>query len=107
MLFDKIDAVYDQYITKVGTGELNRAITEIIEKKPPPETGRGRFKLYYATQIGIKPPTFALFVNQPDKVHFSYERFLVNQIRTKFGLDSTPIGLMFKGKKRETRQKYF
>ncbi|MBW1943656.1 MAG: ribosome biogenesis GTPase Der, partial [Deltaproteobacteria bacterium] len=58
--------------------------------------GRGRLKLFYATQINIEPPTFVVFVNRPDLVHFSYRRFMVNQLREHFDLDHTPIKLVFR-----------
>ena len=86
-LFGKIDMVYDQFSKRISTGALNRAIQKVIEKHPPPWLGRGRLKFFYATQGRTRPPTFMVFVNRPDKLHFSYERFLVNQLREQFGLD--------------------
>jgi GTPase len=95
-IFDKIDVVYDQFNTRIGTGEVNRLIGEMIFKRPPPRIGRGRLKFIYATQTEIKPPTFVIFVNYPDQVHFSYHRFIVNQLRAKFNLKNTPIKLIIK-----------
>jgi GTP-binding protein len=95
-LFDKIDLVFEQFSQRVSTSNLNRAIQEIIEKHPPPWLGRGRLKFFYATQTRTRPPTFVLFLNRPDMLHFSYERFLINQIRKHFHLESTPIKLQFK-----------
>jgi GTP-binding protein len=95
-IFDKIEITYDQFCERVPTGELNRTLKDILYRKPPPRTGRTRLKVFYATQTGIKPPTFVLFVNNPKIVHFSYQRFLVNQIRMHFHLDSTPIRLFFR-----------
>ncbi|MBW2208115.1 MAG: ribosome biogenesis GTPase Der, partial [Deltaproteobacteria bacterium] len=80
-LFDKIEMLYSQFSTTVGTGALNRAVKEMLQRRPPPAGGRGRLKLFYATQINIEPPTFVVFVNRPDLVHFSYRRFMVNQLR--------------------------
>lgn len=94
-LFSKIDLLYGQFRRKIGTGALNRAIEEMIQDNPPPRTGRGELKLYYATQTATGPPTFVIFVNQPDKIHFSYKRFLINQLREHLGLDLTPIRLVF------------
>jgi len=104
-LFDKIDLVYKQYSQQIRTPELNNALKKIIEKHPPPRTGRGRLKVLYATQTYNKPPTFTLFVNNPDLLYFSYERFLINQIRAHFSLLNTPVKLNFK--KREFKKKTF
>jgi len=95
-IFDKVDLVYDQFSTRIGTGEVNRLVAEMILKRPPPRIGRGRLKFIYATQTEIKPPTFVVFVNYPDQVHFSYKRFVVNQLREKFDLNNTPIKVIFK-----------
>ncbi|MCJ7686538.1 MAG: ribosome biogenesis GTPase Der [Desulfobacteraceae bacterium] len=95
-LFGKIDMVYDQFSKRISTGALNRAIQKVIEKHPPPWLGRGRLKFFYATQGRTRPPTFMVFVNRPDKLHFSYERFLVNQLREQFGLTYAPIRLKFR-----------
>lgn len=95
-LFSKIDTVYDQFSTRISTAIVNRAIQEVIEKHPAPRIGSGRLKFYYATQTRTKPPTFTVFVNRPDMVHFSYERFLSNQLRLHLGLTSTPMKLIFR-----------
>ncbi|HPQ30040.1 MAG TPA: ribosome biogenesis GTPase Der, partial [Desulfobacteraceae bacterium] len=63
---------------------------------PPPRAGRSRLKFLYATQVRTKPPTFVVFVNRPEMIHFSYERFLVNQIRKQFKIDLSPVRLKFK-----------
>ena len=95
-LFSRIDSVYDQFARRISTALVNRAIQEIIEKHPPPRIGRGRLKFYYATQTRTKPPTFTVFVNRPDMLHFSYERFLNNQLRIHLGLTRTPVKLIFR-----------
>ena len=96
-LFKEIDTVFDQFATRIGTGVVNRAIQKIIEKHVPPMAGhQGRLKFFYATQTRTRPPTFAVFVNRPEMIHFSYERFLVNQLREEFGLAFTPIRITFK-----------
>jgi len=95
-IFGKIDTVFDQFSKRVGTGVINRAIQEIIERHPPPRAGRGRLKFLYATQTRTRPPSFIVFVNRPDMIHFSYERFLINQLRVELALKSTPIQLTFK-----------
>ena len=95
-LFDKIDTVFTEFSTRVTTGPLNRALQETIQRHPPPRIGSGRLKFFYATQTRTRPPTFAIFVNRPDKVHFSYERLLINQFRDTFHLSHTPLKLNFR-----------
>ncbi len=95
-LFNKIDLVYDQFSRRISTSSVNKAIQKMIEKHPPPVAGRGRLKFFYATQARVRPPTFVAFVNRPDMVHFSYERFLINQLREHFKLNHTPIKLKLK-----------
>lgn len=95
-LFDKINLVYDQFSRRINTSSVNSAIQRMVEKHPPPGIGRERLKFLYATQPRTRPPTFVIFVNRPEKVHFSYERFMINQLRTHFQLEFTPIKLKFK-----------
>jgi len=95
-VFEKIDAVFDQFSCRISTGRVNRAVQQIVEKHSPPRAGRGRLKFLYATQVRTRPPTFVLFVNRPEMIHFSYERFLVNQLRESLGLGLTPIRILFK-----------
>jgi len=102
-LFDLVEEVYDQYASRIGTGQLNRIFEQaIFENQPSLHRGR-RLKFYYATQVSVKPPTFVCFVSYPDAVHFSYMRYLLNQIRDKSGLDKTPIRIIFR--KRTGREK--
>ena len=95
-IFTYVDEVYNQYAARIKTGQLNR-IMELAIKKNEPSHFRGkRLKFYYAAQVTAKPPTFVCFVNYPDAVHFSYKRYLINQIRERAGLDKTPIRLLFR-----------
>jgi GTP-binding protein len=95
-IFKYVDEVYGQYAARITTGQLNR-IMELAIKKNEPSLFRGkRLKFYYAAQVTAKPPTFVCFVNYPDAVHFSYKRYLINQIREGAGLDKTPIRLLFR-----------
>jgi GTP-binding protein len=107
-IFDIVEEVFIQYTLRVGTGQLNRIFEQaIIQNEPSLYRGR-RLKFYYATQVSTRPPTFVCFVNYPDAVHFSYRRFLINQIRVKAGLDKTPIRIIFRkrtGKERDVRSK--
>ena len=78
------------YSFRIGTGVLNRIIQDAMYEKPYTSKGKA-FKVYYATQIGTRPPSFALFCNDPDILHFSYKRFLENRIRAAFPMIGTPI----------------
>jgi len=95
-LFAGIDTVYDQFSARISTALVNRALQEVIVKHPPSRIGSGRLKFFYATQTRTKPPTFTVFVNRPDMLHFSYERFLNNQLRLNLGLTQTTIKLLFR-----------
>ena len=99
-VFDRVNLVYDQMGKRIKTPVINKGLREIIEIHPPPISGRKRLKFYYATQVAIMPPTFVIFVNNPKWVHFSYERFLINQFREKFGLENSPIKLVFREKQK-------
>ena len=95
-IFDIVEEVFKQYTLRMGTGQLNRIFEQaILQNEPSLYRGR-RLKFYYATQISTRPPTFVCFVNYPDAVHFSYKRYLMNQIRDKAGLDKTPIRIIFR-----------
>ena len=97
-IFGVIDRLYDQFSRRLTTGEVNKVILDVVEKNPPPKEGRGGVKIFYATQTGVKPPTFVAFVNHPEKMHFSYQRFLVNQLRERLGLELTPVRLIIRGR---------
>jgi GTPase len=100
-LLPTVRSLWDPFCRRVPTGEVNRAVAEILERKPPPRTGPRSVRLLYATQTAVRPPTFVLFVNRPDLLHVSYRRYLVNQLRDRFGLDRIPIRLYLR--KREGR----
>jgi len=95
-IFDLVEAVYRQYDTRIGTGQLNRIIESAVQQTQPALYRGRRIKFYYATQAGSKPPSVVCFVNYPEAVHFSYKRYLVNQIRTQTGLEQTPIRLILR-----------
>ena len=99
-VFQLVDEVYAQYSRRIATGELNRLLETALERNPPP-LHRGRpVKFYYATQVTSQPPTVVFFVNHPEAVHFSYQRYLVNQLREQTGLDRTPIRMLFRQRER-------
>jgi GTP-binding protein len=95
-IFPLVDQVYAQYATRIGTGQLNRIVNQATLRTEPPLHKGHRLKFYYSTQISDRPPTFVSFVNFPDAVHFSYHRYLMNQIRTETGLDKVPLRLFFR-----------
>ena len=95
-IINLIDKVAEQYKSRVTTSELNKAFEEIIRSHPPPSFGNKELKLYYITQVTTAPPTFVVFVNHPEGIHFSYKRYLINRIREHFGFDRTPIRLLFR-----------
>jgi len=95
-LFEKINLLHGQLFRRIDTNIVNKALTGMVQKNPPPKMGRGRLKFFYATQTGVMPPSFALFLNRPDLVHFTYERYLLNQFREKLELNEVPIKLRFK-----------
>ena len=96
----EVDALMEQYTKRVSTADLNNVFKEAVESHHAPlATGR-RVKFYYATQVAIKPPSFVVFTNQPEGIHFSYERYLTNKFREAFGFSGTPLKLMFRGREK-------
>ncbi len=100
-LFALIDTVAENNAMRIQTGVLNEILTEATAMKQPPSDKGRALKIYYGTQVSVKPPTFVLFVNDKKLMHFSYERYLENQIRETFGFRGTPIRLFTREKKRE------
>ena len=97
-LFDQINHVAEQNSMRISTSVLNQVINEAIAIVQPPTDKGKRLKIYYGTQATTKPPTFVIFVNNKELFHFSYERYIVNQIRKEFGLEGTPIRIMVREK---------
>ncbi len=97
-LFDLINHVAEQNAMRVSTSILNQVINEAIAIVQPPTDKGKRLKIYYGTQASTKPPTFVIFVNNKELFHFSYERYLVNQIRKEFGLEGTPVRIIVREK---------
>ncbi len=97
-LFDMINYVAEQNSMRISTSLLNQVINEAIAIVQPPTDKGKRLKILYGTQSSTKPPTFVIFVNDKDLFHFSYERYLVNQIRKEFGLKGTPVRVIVREK---------
>lgn len=90
-LFDIIDIVSENHAMRVGTGVLNEIMAEAVALQQPPSDKGKRLRLYYITQVSVKPPTFVIFVNDKELMHFSYTRYIENQIRETFGFRGTPL----------------
>lgn len=100
-LFELIDYVSQQHAMRIATGMLNDVIGDATAQVQPPSDKGKRLKILYATQVGVKPPSFVFFVNNKELFHFSYQRYLENQIRSVFGLEGTPIRMMIREKTKE------
>lgn len=90
-LFDLIDVVVENHAMRIQTGVLNEIMTEAVALQQPPTDKGKRLKLFYMTQVAVKPPTFVIFVNDKELMHFSYTRYIENQIRNSFGFRGTPL----------------
>lgn len=93
-----VEQVAVQFNHRVPTPELNRGLEEFVAKHPPAMISGRRLKFYYAAQSAVRPPTFVIFSNRPEAVHFSYQRYLVNCFREQFGFTHVPLRLQFKGR---------
>ena len=90
-LFETIDMVIENQTLRVQTGVLNEIVTEAVAMQQPPSDKGKRLKIYYVTQVSVKPPTFVIFVNDKELMHFSYTRYLENKIRDTFDFGGTPL----------------
>ena len=90
-LYDLIDAVIENHALRIQTGVLNEIMSEAVAMQQPPSDKGRRLKLFYMTQVSVKPPTFVIFVNDKELMHFSYTRYLENKIREAFGFRGTPL----------------
>jgi len=90
-LFETIDMVSENHAMRVATGVLNEIMSEAVAMQQPPTDKGKRLRLYYITQVAVKPPTFVIFVNDKELMHFSYTRYIENQIRETFGFKGTPL----------------
>lgn len=100
-VLEMVDEVYAETTRRVTTGTLNDIVNEAVSMNEPPSDKGRRLRIYYATQVSTKPPTFVIFVNEAALVHFSYERYLENYFRKAFGLTGTPLRLYFRNRKKE------
>jgi GTP-binding protein len=98
-LFETIDMVSENHALRVATGVLNEIMAEAVAMQQPPSDKGKRLKLYYITQASVKPPTFVIFVNDKELMHFSYTRYIENQIRDTFGFKGTPLHFIIRERK--------
>jgi GTP-binding protein len=98
-LFDMIDMVIENQTLRIQTGVLNEILTEAMALKQPPSDKGKRLRIYYMTQVSVKPPTFVMFINDKELMHFSYTRYIENQIRKTFGFRGTPIRFIARERK--------
>ena len=100
-LFETIDMVYENHCMRVGTGVLNEIMARAVSMQQPPTDKGKRLKLFYITQASVKPPTFVIFVNDKEMMHFSYTRYIENQIRDSFGFKGTPLHFIIRERKED------
>lgn len=100
-ILDMVNFAVEQNALRISTSVLNEVIRDAVQLNPPPSDKGKRLKILYATQSSVKPPTFVLFVNDPELMHFSYERFLENKIRESFGFEGTPLRFVVKKRSEE------
>jgi GTP-binding protein len=100
-LLPVVDQVAEQHHMRVPTHLLNDVVSDAVAMNPPPTDKGKRLRINYATQVAVKPPTFVFFVNDPELMHFSYERYLENRIRAAFGFEGTPLRLFTRRKSTE------
>ena len=98
-LFETIDAVIENHSLRIATGVLNEIMSEAVAMQQPPSDKGKRLKLYYITQVSVKPPTFVIFVNDKELMHFSYTRYIENKIRESFGFRGTPLKFIIRERK--------
>lgn len=102
-LYDMIDMIIANQTMRIATGVLNEIMTEAVAMQQPPSDKGKRLKLYYITQVSVKPPTFVIFVNDRELMHFSYTRYLENKIREAFGFRGTPLRFIIRERKEKER----
>ncbi|MGI6140652.1 MAG: ribosome biogenesis GTPase Der [Caldicoprobacterales bacterium] len=97
-IMELVNYVYSQYTFRISTGVLNDCLADAVAVNEPPSAKGRRLKIMYGTQVSVKPPTFVLFVNDPELMHYSYKRYLENYFRKTFGLEGTPLRIIVREK---------
>jgi GTP-binding protein len=99
-VLEAVGHVSEQAKKRISTSSLNKHFGEWVEKFPPPLYKNRGVKMNYITQVSTAPPTFVIYTNLPEGIHFSYERYLLNQVRGTFGFDGVPVRLLFRKKRK-------
>jgi GTPase len=102
-LFETVSRVADAYRKRVPTGELNRFFENVLETHPPPTSGGKAPRLYFITQAETSPPLFVVMASDPEKIHFSYQRYVMNQLREAFGFEGVPVRVKYKQRRRREK----
>jgi GTP-binding protein len=100
-----VDRIMEQFASRAPTAEVNRVVSAAVEAHTPPYVGKARLKFYYATQASTRPPSFVLFANHPEAVHYSYKRFLINRLKEAFKLDLIPVRVFFRSRHEDWQDK--
>jgi len=98
-LFEIIDTIIENRTLRIATGVLNEIMIDATAMQQPPSDKGRRLKLYYITQVAVKPPTFVIFVNSKELMHFSYTRYIENKIREAFGFRGTSVKMLIRERK--------
>ena len=102
-VMEQASAVLEQASTRISTGILNDVVGEAVTMSEPPYVKGRRLRIYYSTQVSVRPPTFVIFVNDAELMHFSYRRYLENYLRKSFRIDSVPIKLIIRNRSEEEK----
>jgi GTP-binding protein len=103
-LLDTVSRVGRSFSQRVTTGELNRFMEEVISTHPPPVRGGRAPRVYYVTQADTAPPLFVVQTSHPDQLHFSYQRYIVNALRKRFGFEGVPLRIRYRRPQRRSRR---
>ncbi|MDF2510295.1 MAG: small GTP-binding protein, partial [Herbinix sp.] len=98
-LFEVIEVVIQNQNLRIATGVLNEILMEAVALQQPPSDKGKRLRLYYMTEVSVKPPTFVIFVNDKELMHYSYTRYIENKIRDAFGFSGTPLKFIIRERK--------
>jgi GTP-binding protein len=99
-LLGTIQQVFTAFRSRVSTGQVNRFFEKVLATHPPPTMGNRAPRLYFVTQAETAPPHFVVMTNEPEHIHFSYQRYLVNQLRKAFGFEGVPVRITYKKRRR-------
>lgn len=102
-IFSEIDVVLENQSLRIKTGVINEILMEAVSLQQPPSDKGRRLKLYYMTQVGVKPPTFVIFVNDKELMHYSYTRYIENKLREAFGFFGTPVNIIIRERSQKDR----